>query len=71
MVKLKLYVALALILLVLIVVFQNSEPVATRFLFITFIMPRAALLAITFLVGAAAGILLAFGLVKHKPKEQK
>jgi putative membrane protein len=71
MIKLKLSVALALVLLVLIVVFQNTEPVATRFLFIIFTMPRAALLAITFLVGAAAGILLSFGLTKHMPKKQK
>ena len=71
MVKLKLYAAVALIILVLIVVFQNTDPVATRFLFITFIMPRAALLAITFLVGAVAGILLSFTLVKRLPKKHK
>jgi uncharacterized integral membrane protein len=62
MVKLKLSVALALILLVLVVVFQNTEPVATRFLFVTFTMPRAALLVITFLIGTVAGLLLSFGL---------
>ncbi len=71
MVKLKLSAALALISLVLIVVFQNTDPVETHFLFITFTMPRAALLAITFLVGAVAGILLSFTLVKHLPKKQK
>ncbi|VGO18135.1 lipopolysaccharide assembly protein LapA domain-containing protein [Pontiella sulfatireligans] len=71
MIKLKLSAALALIIFVLIVVFQNTELVATRFLFITFTMPRAALLAVTFLVGAAAGILLSFGLARHMPKKQK
>ena len=70
MVKLKLSAALALVLFVLIVVFQNTEPVATRFLFITFTMPRAALLAITFLVGTVAGLLLSFALVKHWPKKK-
>ncbi len=69
MAKLKLYGALTLILLVLIVVFQNRQPVETRFLFITFTMPRAALLAITFLVGAAAGLLLALPMAKHKAKK--
>ena len=71
MTKIKLYVALALILLVLIVVFQNTDPVATHFLFFTFTMARAALLAITFLVGAVAGILLSVALAKRKPKKPK
>jgi uncharacterized integral membrane protein len=71
MIKLKLTAALALILLVLIVIFQNTQAVETRFLFITFTMPRAALLAIAFLVGAAAGLLLSFGLAKHMPKSKK
>jgi uncharacterized integral membrane protein len=69
MIKLKLIAALTLILLVLIVVFQNTEPVATRFLFITFTMPRAALLVITFLVGAVAGLLLSFGMSTKLPKK--
>ncbi|WP_372807948.1 LapA family protein [Pontiella sp.] len=71
MIKLKLFSALTLILLVLIVIFQNTQAVETRFLFITFTMPRAALLAITFLVGAAAGILLSVGLAKRLPKPKK
>ncbi len=70
MLKVKLSAALALIILVLIVVFQNRDPVATHFLFITFTMSRAALLAITFLVGAVAGILLSVALAKHRPKKQ-
>jgi len=71
MAKLKLSAALALVLLVLVVVLQNTEPVATRFLFITFTMPRAALLAITFLVGTAAGLLLSFALAKNIPKKHR
>lgn len=70
MAKLKLSAALVLILLVLIVVLQNTQAVETRFLFITFTMPRAALLAITFLIGAAAGILLSFSLIKRLPKKK-
>ncbi|MBT8042304.1 MAG: LapA family protein [Pontiella sp.] len=68
MVKVKLYTALTLILLVLIVVFQNTEPVETKCLFVTVTMPRAALLAITLLIGIAAGMLLSLGLAKkiHK-----
>ncbi len=70
MIKLKLSAALILILLVLIVVFQNTQMVETRFLFVSFTLPRAALLSITFLVGTAAGLLLSFALVKHRPKQK-
>jgi uncharacterized integral membrane protein len=69
MVKLKISAALTLIVLMLIVVFQNTEAVATRFLFITFTMPRAALLGITFLVGIGSGLLVSFGLAKHIGKK--
>ena len=69
MVKVKLYTALTLILLVLIVVFQNREPVETKFLFATLTMPRAALLAITLLIGIAAGMLLSLGLSKKAHKK--
>lgn len=64
MVKVKLYTALTLILLVLIVVFQNREPIETKFLFATVTMPRAALLAVTLLAGIAVGMLLSLGLSK-------
>ena len=69
MVKLKLSAALAMILIVLIVVFQNTELVETKLLFVTVTMPRAALLAITMLIGVAAGILVALGLSKKFPKK--
>ena len=69
MVKLKLFAALVLIVLVLIVVFQNTEPVETRLLFITVTMPRAALLAIAMLIGVAAGILVSLSLAKRRSKK--
>lgn len=68
--KLKISAALFLIVLVLIVVFQNTQPVETKCLFITFTMPRAALLAITMLVGVAVGMLLALGVTKKKSKKK-
>ena len=49
-----------LVVLIVIVLFQNTETVTTKFLFVTFEMPRAALLMLTFLLGAAAGVLVAF-----------
>jgi putative membrane protein len=69
MVKLKLSAALAMIVIVLIVVFQNTELVETKLLFVTVTMPRAALLATTMLIGVAAGILVALGLSKRLPKK--
>ncbi|MFG0318045.1 MAG: LapA family protein [Planctomycetota bacterium JB042] len=47
-------VAAAVILVV--VVLQNTETVATRLLFVTVEMPRAALLGVTLLVGLALGV---------------
>lgn len=69
MAKLKLYSALALIVMILIVVLQNTEQVDTQLLFVTISMPRAALLAVTLLVGFAAGILVAVSLVKPSGKD--
>jgi uncharacterized integral membrane protein len=66
MVKLKISVAVALIIFMVIVVLQNTDAVETHMLFITFTMPRAALLAVTFLIGTASGLLLSFTLKKHK-----
>ncbi len=58
--KLKLGALVALVALTVVVIFQNTEEVQTNFLFISFTMPRAALLLLTFLVGAAVGVLVAF-----------
>lgn len=67
MTRAKLIVVLGLVLLVLIVVFQNTQQVETKFLFLTVTMPRAALLAITLLVGVAIGMLVAVGLAAKRP----
>lgn len=70
MVKLKLFAAFLLIVLVLVVIVQNTAPVETRLLFVTITMPRAALLAITMLIGVATGMLVAFGLAKRYSKNK-
>ena len=67
--KAKLIVALSLVALVIIVILQNTQPVETKFLFMTLTMPRAALLGITLLVGIAVGMLVSLGLVVRKPKK--
>lgn len=56
--KIRLMVAVGLIVLAIIWILQNGGSVQTKFLFVTVSMPQPALLAITLLVGVAAGILL-------------
>lgn len=56
--KTKLVAIAILSLLILIIVFQNIEPVDTKILFLTLSMPRAILLAFTWMIGAICGMLL-------------
>ena len=60
--RMKLIGALMAILLIVIVILQNTQPVATRFLFFTITMPNAVLVGLSLLVGVAAGILIALTL---------
>ena len=69
MVKIKFYTALVLIVLVLIIVLQNTALVETKILFATIIMSRAALLGITMLIGVAVGFLIALNLANRLPKK--
>lgn len=69
MVRAKLIAAFVLVLIGLIVVLQNTQPVETKFLFMSVTMPIAALLALTMLIGMAVGILVALGLSGRKPKK--
>ncbi|SEM25562.1 Protein of unknown function [Syntrophus gentianae] len=75
MINFKLLAAFSAILLILIVIIQNSQPVETKFLFISITMPNAALLASTLLIGIFVGILIAlsFSSAKRKPggKQEK
>ncbi len=57
---------LVLALLVLIIIMQNTTPVQTKILFISFQLPRALLLFITTLIGFILGLLL-----KLKGKSKK
>ncbi len=58
-IKLKIGLALGLALLALVVILQNVEPLTVQLLFATVTMPRAALLAITLLIGFVIGALVA------------
>jgi uncharacterized integral membrane protein len=68
--KTKLIAAAGLAVLAVIMILQNGGSVQTKFLFVTVTMPQSGLLAITMLVGVAAGILLALNQSgKWKKKE--
>jgi uncharacterized integral membrane protein len=71
MVRAKLIAAFILVLVGLIVVLQNTQPVETKFLFMAVTMPIAALVALSMIIGMAVGILVALGLSVRKPKETK
>ena len=58
--KIKLAAIAIILVLTVIVIFQNTDSVTTKILFMTLEMPRAVLLILTFLLGAAVGVLFAF-----------
>jgi uncharacterized integral membrane protein len=55
--KIKTIAIAVVLLLVLIVILQNTESVETKLLFVKITMPRAFLLMLTFLFGFIAGLL--------------
>ena len=56
--KMKLIVIAILALLAAVIILQNVETVDTKILFITISMPRAILLAVTWAIGLACGLLI-------------
>lgn len=68
--KVKPVLALVLIAAVLVIVFQNTESVSTKILFMTVTMPRAALIAVTLLVGILVGILFTLGLSRKRREKE-
>jgi len=64
--KLKLVALLALAVLAIVLILQNTQVVATRLLFVTVSMPLAALLALTLLIGFAGGVLIALNVGKRR-----
>ncbi|NNL99257.1 MAG: LapA family protein [Gammaproteobacteria bacterium] len=57
--QLKVILSAAAVLLALIVILQNVEPVSTRILMFTLTLPRAFLLFGTFILGFVGGVLWA------------
>ena len=60
--RFKLLVAVLAALLLVVVILQNTEPVATRILFMTVTMPRAPLLGLAALIGFTLGLMTAYSL---------
>ena len=59
MANVKLIIIATLAILAAIVIFQNTQSVETKILFVSITMPRFILLAVTGLVGFAIGVLVA------------
>ena len=54
--NLKTLLVVGIVLLVIIIILQNTRAVETKLLFMTITMPRALLLILTFLVGFVGGM---------------
>jgi uncharacterized integral membrane protein len=67
--KFKTITIAAVIVLVLIVILQNTQSVETKFLFVRVSMPRAFLLMLTFMFGFIAGLLVTLRLEGKKTKK--
>jgi putative membrane protein len=63
--KVKIVGIAVIVMIVLIVVLQNTQAVETRLLFLTVTMPNAALLFGTLIIGFAVGVLMAGHIVSR------
>ena len=68
--RFKLISVAILVILGVIIILQNTQPVETRILFMTITMPRAILLMGTTLIGFALGVLVSFLFQKKEKKGQ-
>lgn len=64
--RVKLIGSAILALLALVIILQNTQSVETRILFISVVMPRAALLIVTLVIGFVLGILASWRISKRK-----
>ncbi len=69
--RFKLVSIAVLVILGVIIILQNTQPVETRILFMTITMPRAILLMGTTLIGFALGVLVSFLFQKKEKKGTK
>ena len=66
--KAKVILTIVILLLALIVSFQNTETVETKFLLMTFTMPRVLLLLLTFTLGFVGGMITTSVILKKSGK---
>ena len=64
--KFKIYASLIAAVLIAVFIAQNTAVVETKVLFVTIAMPRAALLAVTLLIGVVIGFVLALNWGRQK-----
>ena len=67
----KLIGALTAIVVSIILIVQNTQPVETKFLFIKFTMPNSILLGLTLLIGIAIGILVSLATSRRQKTKNK
>ena len=67
----RLIVAAGLVVLLLILIVQNTESVETRILFITVTLPRAVLLGVTLVLGWLIGIITSEVIDRSSSKPKK
>lgn len=67
MARMKLVVIALLVIVVAIIVLQNTQQVETQILFLTVVMPRAVLIVLSFMAGGVAGLLYA----SRRPAKKK
>jgi putative membrane protein len=68
--RFKLVSIAVLVIVGVLIILQNTQPVETRILFMTITMPRAILLMGTTLIGFALGVLVSFLFQKKEKKGQ-
>jgi uncharacterized integral membrane protein len=69
--KLKLTAIFLALALLFVLLLQNTQPVETRVLFLSFVMPRAVLLFLTAVLGFICGVVLTLVLVKKSKTGHK
>jgi len=67
--KIKIVVAVVLVTVAIIIALQNRETVETKLLFVTVVMPRAALLFVTLVIGFTGGVITTWSIVTRSKKE--
>ncbi len=62
---------LAVLVVAIVLILQNTEPIVTRLLFVTIRLPLAILLALTWLVGLIGGIIAILNVGSPSKKQTK